>query len=155
MKQFIILIIILFSSSTYSQEEDLELINDLNTGIRKMDLVVLEMITEFIEFNSETGALEIHTSDLEKVTNLINKIHPSKIIIQVHTTAKGEAEENYRISVIAAQNLKEIFSSKHINKDRIEAIGMGETNPIKIDCSEKDDQLYNKRVKLTLQFHTD
>ena len=145
----------MFSTSVYSQDEDLELIDDLSTNIRKMDLVVLQVITEFIEFNSETGALEIHASDLEKVTNLIKKIHPSKIIIEVHTATIGAADDNYRISVIAAQNLKDIFISKNINKDQIEVIGMGESNPIIIDGSEKVDQLYNKRVKLILQFETD
>ena len=155
MRTTLFLIILLFSTSIYSQEEDLELIDDVQSSIRKIDIVVLEVITQFLEFDSETGNLKLNQADLEKVTILIKKLNPTKILIQVHTSIKGEPDENYRISVIAGQNLKDSFGNNNINIDKIEVIGMGASNPIKKNVSELDDLKYNKRIKLILQFDTD
>ena len=54
MKKIFILFLLLLSTSLYAQDEDWELINDLDTGKRKLDLVILEVITEFIQYDSKT-----------------------------------------------------------------------------------------------------
>ena len=78
----------------------------------------------------------------------ILKANPDvKVVIAGYTDSIGTPEYNQKLSERRAQSVLDYFASKGIAKNRMQAVGHGETNPI-ADNKTKDGRALNRRVEL-------
>jgi len=78
----------------------------------------------------------------------ILKANPDvKIVIGGHTDSIGTPEYNQKLSERRAQSVLDYFAKKGIDKNRMKAVGYGETKPI-ADNKTKEGRALNRRVEL-------
>jgi OOP family OmpA-OmpF porin len=81
----------------------------------------------------------------------ILKANPDvKIAVGGHTDAVGEEAYNQKLSERRAQSVLDYFAGKGIDKNRMKAVGYGETKPI-ADNKTKEGRALNRRVELQVQ----
>lgn len=87
-----------------------------------------------LPINYEVGSAELTRSSLSIIDkNLLERLQeqPNAIVeIGSHTDARGGSEANQRLSERRAKSVVEYLISKGIDKERLLAVGYGETQPI-------------------------
>jgi len=81
----------------------------------------------------ETGSAQLlpaSDSEIDYLFDLLNKYPVIRIRIVGHTDNVGDEEANLRLSQERAESVKSALVLKGIDATRIDAIGMGETQPI-------------------------
>lgn len=95
------------------------------------------------------------TSDISKILdvtiNNLNKNNTYKLEIYSHTDSRGDDAANLELSINRAKAVLEYLVSKGIDRKRLTAKGMGETNIMNgccngVSCSEKEHEL-NRRTE--------
>lgn len=96
-----------------------------------------------INFNlGKWDILPMAFSELEYVIELMNDNPEIKVEMSSHTDSRGSNEFNQKLSQKRAQATVDYLVSKGIAKDRLIAVGLGETKPLNIcrdyiNCSEE------------------
>ena len=72
-----------------------------------------------------------------------------KAIVRGHTDALGHSEYNRKLSEFRANIVKSYLVGKGINPDRVQAIGVGEENPLRPNTTREGRQA-NRRVEIEL-----
>ncbi len=100
---------------------------------------------DVLPINYNVGSADLTTTSLrlidEKLLKLMQEDKNTIVEIGSHTDARGSAEANQRLSERRAKSVVEYLISKGINKDRLLAVGYGETQPINecidgVSCSD-------------------
>ncbi|WP_421762968.1 OmpA family protein [Ekhidna sp.] len=98
-----------------------------------------------LPINYEVGSAELTRSSLRIIdTKLLTRMQeePNSIVeIGSHTDARGSAEANQSLSERRAKSVVEYLISKGIDKERLLAVGYGETKPLNecvdgVQCSD-------------------
>lgn len=111
-----------------------------------------KMKFESIEF--DVGKAELKTemyADLNKVVNFLYDNPDFKLRISGHTDSVGDSEKNLQLSKERAQNIRDyivIFAG--IIKERVEANGYGDTEPIVENEVTEADRKLNRRVEFEI-----
>ena len=114
--------------------------------------IASKMKFESIEF--DVGRAELKTemyADLNKVVNFLYDNPDFKLRISGHTDSVGDPEKNLQLSQERAQNIRDyvvIFAG--IIKERIEARGYGDTQPIVEEELTEADRKLNRRVEFEI-----
>lgn len=104
--------------------------------LRKIEEIVtpqkIELGEVYFEFDKSNitpkGAFE-----LNKLVQIMQNKPSMRIRIESHTDSKGDDLYNLKLSARRAKTTKEFLISSGVDANRIEAVGLGETQP-KIDC---------------------
>lgn len=83
--------------------------------------------------------------ELERVANVLNKYRRTTILVEGHTDRSGPEEYNQKLSERRAEAVKNALVQRGVIKERIEAVGYGETKPVSSDPAR------NRRVELLIQ----
>jgi outer membrane protein OmpA-like peptidoglycan-associated protein len=86
-------------------------------------------INVFYEFNS-FNLNEESKNSLNEVASLMEKLPQISLIVSSHTDSKGSDDYNKKLSQKRADKIKTYLIQRGVSKDRIEAIGYGESQPI-------------------------
>jgi hypothetical protein len=98
-------------------------------------------------FESDSCRLKPEMNDCyDKVVEYLLKQNDMCIIIRAHTDSQGSEEYNLALSQCRADFIKSVFIQKGIDPTRIEAIGLGESQPI-ADNSTAEGRRRNRRVE--------
>ncbi len=91
-----------------------------------------------------------YTPEVEKVHNLMTQIYPKcKIELHGHTCDRGDEEYNQQLSKNRAIAVKKALIKKGISKDRIRAIGFGESSPVVSNDSQENRKI-NRRTEFII-----
>ncbi|WP_134344408.1 OmpA family protein [Flavobacterium psychrophilum] len=94
--------------------------------------------TKPIYFNYNSAEIgEISYSELDKVSNIIKEHTSWNLIIESHSDIRGSDSYNLTLSIKRAEATKNYLIKKGIEKQRIKALGFGESKPI-IYCIDKE-----------------
>jgi len=80
--------------------------------------------------------------ELERVADVLNKYRKTTIRVEGHTDQTGPEQYNQQLSERRAQAVKDALIQMGVIKERIEAVGYGETQPISSSPAQ------NRRVEL-------
>lgn len=127
-------------------------LNLFDTKLYKVgDVIKLESIY----YSSDQYKLRDYSKrDLDKLIATMKR-YPNMIIeISSHTDTRGNAWDNLRLSQKRAQEVEKYILSKGISKQRIKAIGKGETEPLNecsdgVQCTEAEHQR-NRRTEFKI-----
>ena len=127
-------------------------LNLFDTKLYKVgDVIKLESIY----YSSDQYKLRDYSKrDLDKLIATMKR-YPNMIIeISSHTDTRGNAWDNLRLSQKRAQEVEKYILSKGISKQRIKAIGKGETQPLNecsdgVQCTEAEHQR-NRRTEFKI-----
>lgn len=125
-----------------SAEEAMPLANGLTEG----SVLVLDKI--FYEYNKATlnqGAIR----HLDAILDFMKRYPEMEIDLVSHTDTRGDARLNMELTEERSKNAKTYLVFKGIDESRINAIGMGETEPRNhckegVDCSDEEHQQNNR-----------
>jgi len=90
------------------------------------------------------------TPVLDEGVDILKSNPDVKIVIGGHTDSVGTPEYNQKLSERRAQSVLDYFAKKGIDKNRMKAVGYGETKPI-ADNKTKEGRALNRRVELQVQ----
>lgn len=104
----------------------------------------------FYELNSATLSSDAKLT-LDKIALIIEENPGSKVDIISHTDCKGEHEANSKLSQKRSEAVVEYFIKRGILKERLNAIGMGESSPLNscadgVNCTEAELKM-NRRTE--------
>jgi len=95
--------------------------------------------------------LEISFSSLDEVAKILN-VNPSfTLTIEGHTDNVGTNQSNKKLSENRANAVMQYLISKGISKNRLSAIGYGQTRPVETN-STTEGRANNRRVELKLNY---
>jgi outer membrane protein OmpA-like peptidoglycan-associated protein/tetratricopeptide (TPR) repeat protein len=87
--------------------------------------------------------------ELERLVKLLNDVPTMKIEISGHTDKRGDDDSNMRLSQNRAQSVVDFLVSKGISRDRLTAMGYGETKLVSTGTTEEDHQ-QNRRTEFKI-----
>ncbi len=88
-------------------------------------------------------------TQLNDYVEYLNENPDAKVKVLGHTDSRGAASFNQRLSLKRANSVKAYLNSKGISANRIETVGMGESNPVASNMS-KVGRAENRRVELEI-----
>jgi outer membrane protein OmpA-like peptidoglycan-associated protein/tetratricopeptide (TPR) repeat protein len=110
---------------------------------------------ENIYYDSESYKFKDYAKkELDKLVTTLKR-YPNMIIeISSHTDTRGSAVDNMRLSQLRVNEVYKYVMSKNIPKNRIKAIGKGESNPLNscsdgVQCTEAEHQR-NRRTEFKI-----
>jgi len=87
---------------------------------------------------------------LEEVAQALETVPDQHVVIEGHTDSRGGEDTNYELSVLRANAVREFLAARGVGRDRIEAVGFGETRPIASNESAEG-RATNRRVEIVVQ----
>jgi OOP family OmpA-OmpF porin len=135
------------------------IVNYQEDNVVEADLKNIEIISEKIKKQTllfHIGETEIEPDHMDILNNLatdISKLYDlaqnfdKQIYIEIvgHADSTGTEKTNMEISLKRANNVMSIFSSKGIHAESIKAIGVGSSEPIREEITDKD-RKFNRSV---------
>jgi outer membrane protein OmpA-like peptidoglycan-associated protein len=129
-------------TAAYQEVERNVLLKKLVVGKK----IVLKNI--FYDFNKSTLTTE-SVSELNQMVSLLKENASIKIELSSYTDSKGADDYNKKLSQARAQSVVNYLIGKGIAKDRLVAVGYGETFPIAGNDTEEGRQL-NRRTEFKI-----
>lgn len=132
---------------------------NFNTGHRdtleipsKLKLIVLGEIIVLNKVHFKSGFAVLESSSIPELQSLVNFLieYPTiKAEISGHTDDAGPSGYNLELSQLRAEVIVNYLIERGIEKDRLTAIGFGETQPLKPNTTAKN-RAINRRVELKI-----
>ncbi|QCK14812.1 OmpA family protein [Mangrovivirga cuniculi] len=116
-----------------------------------------KLLFDDIMFDEGSATLtEDAKTELNNIAKVLNAQKFYKIKFYVHTDSRGDAVENMKLTQKRARGIKNYLVLKDIDQDRIQAFGLGESEPINkcvdgVDCTEPE-YMMNIRVEAELTY---
>jgi outer membrane protein OmpA-like peptidoglycan-associated protein len=134
---------------TEKESEDISLIFSKFGGSKETDMKVSENILYALgQYKIEdAGSKQI----LDKVVKILKENPKVKLEVISHTDAQGDDASNMALSEKRSNSVVNYFILKGVNKNRLKAIGKGETEILNrctngVDCSDMEHE-YNRRTE--------
>jgi len=143
--------LVVVQSDTFFRIEEVVFLNGDIQVNKKTNTLPSKIEFKSIEFDEgKSEILSFMKSDLNKVVNFLVDNPHFKLVIAGHTDSQGNAKDNTRLSQLRAEAIKSyIIKTGGIQKNRIQAIGYGNTKPIVKEKTEEDRKL-NRRVEFEI-----
>ena len=138
----------------YMDVQEAKLRQELSsTGVgvkREGDNIILNMPSN-ITFDSDSYQLkpQFHAT-LDSVTKVLNEYESTLITVTGHTDSTGSTGHNQQLSEKRAFSVASYLATKGVAKERLAAMGYGETHPIASN-DNKAGRAQNRRVELALE----
>jgi outer membrane protein OmpA-like peptidoglycan-associated protein/Tol biopolymer transport system component len=138
----------LFYSDLYEVERrtDVTLQHDIDLS---PSLTGKTRLLVFFDFNSANLKNE-STPDLNRAVSLLKDFPSNRVVVTGYTDSIGSAEFNQRLSESRAVSVRQYLMQHGIDGSRVDAIGLGEANPIATNETEEGRAL-NRRVEFQLR----
>jgi len=88
-------------------------------------------------------------TELNKLVQFLNLNKSVRIQISGHTDDVGENKSNLELSRKRAQSVIDFLTEQGVSRNRLEAVGYGETKPVQPNTSAENRQL-NRRIELSI-----
>lgn len=129
-------------------EEMKEVLGD--TEVRREGEGIVVIFKEAVLFGFDRSDLNTQArTNLDKLTNVLNKYPDTDINIIGHTDSKGAEEYNESLSLRRSNSVAAYLRGNGIVSTRIITTGMGETDPIATNDTE-DGRALNRRVEFVI-----
>ncbi|GJL99907.1 MAG: hypothetical protein DHS20C07_15870 [Methyloligella sp.] len=109
--------------------------------------VLKEQPIEFLPGRHKLSRISIET--VKDISVILQDCDRVKVIISGHTDSRGNPETNQRLSGLRASSVMSQFIKTGVKKDRLRAVGLGDTSPIAPNDSPENEAL-NRRIELEL-----
>lgn len=117
-----------------------------------------EQYCSILDIQFEIGQNEIQREEQEKlsvVATFLDRYPDTTAVIEGHTDSVGDADTNLRLSQRRADSVVDYLVSTHgIDRDRLTAVGYGESRPIANDATQEG-QRKNRRIGAVIACATD
>ncbi len=87
---------------------------------------------------------------LDSIAKIMVSFQEIKILIKGHTSGEGSTNYNQKLSELRANAIKDYLIKKGIISDKIEAVGLGSSQPLVPDTSEKNRKI-NRRIEFEIK----
>jgi OOP family OmpA-OmpF porin len=106
----------------------------------------------YVEFDlNKTDVKRTSYSEIEEFATYLKQYINSELVLEGHTDSSGSDNYNMRLSEARAAAVKRVLVEQYgIDANRIDTVGMGETQPI-ADNSTVDGRAQNRRVEAVLR----
>ncbi|OZG75427.1 hypothetical protein BTA51_03370 [Hahella sp. CCB-MM4] len=104
--------------------------------------------------NFESGSAQISrgsVNTLNEVADVIKQSPNTLVYIEGHTDTDGSASFNQRLSEQRALSVQSTFQQQGIERDRMQALGYGESRPAYDDVSDPSKKPLNRRVEIRVE----
>lgn len=101
-------------------------------------------------YNNSTKIKKRSYPILDKIIDISKDCRDTKIVIAGYTDSSGSKRNNLKVSRKRANSVKEYFIKKGIKRDRLEAVGYGEANPIASNKTAKGREK-NRRIEIKIK----
>ena len=138
----------LFYSDLYEvqKQSDVTLTHDIDLS---PSLTGKTRLLVFFDFNSATLKKE-SIPDLNRAVALLHDFPANKVTVTGYTDSIGSAEFTQKLSESRAKSVRDYIVQHGIDASRVDAVGMGELNPIATNDTEEGRAL-NRRVEFQLR----
>lgn len=109
--------------------------------------VLKEQPIEFLPGRHKLSRLSIET--VKDISVILKDCEKVKVIISGHTDSRGNPETNQRLSGLRASSVMGHFIKSGVKKERLRAVGLGDTSPLAPNDSPENEAL-NRRIELEL-----
>lgn len=111
--------------------------------------------TQYVNFKSGKSTLTNGSNEkMKNIINMIKEMDYAEIEIYAYTDDVGSEAYNLELSKRRASAMRDMLISSGLDKNRINAYGMGEKNPI-ADNATPEGKAINRRGELHVKFGTD
>lgn len=141
--------------------EDPELINDHedHDGCPDKGPSGIELVGPVLvlpgEIRFEAGTAEMHPESLpllQLVARVLSRNpHLGKLRVEAHTDPRGSSDYNRALSQARANAVRDELVRAGVTSDRVEAVGMGEDQPIVCDTCPPGDSSRSRRIELRFE----
>ena len=115
--------------------------------VNKKGCAIFESQIDGVNFKPGSSGLSIATRlKLDIAVEALLKFPAVRVEIQAHTDSQGSQVYNKALSDIRANSVADYLESKGINRDRMEAVGYGETRPLDGNQTSEG-RAHNRRVE--------
>ena len=126
-----------------------------NSGVNHVNVELAEIVEDLAvkipNIYYESGKWEVTPSsrvELDRLVLFLAKNRQIKVLrIFSHTDNVGSVKSNLLLSQKRANSIKKYLVQKGVKEERLETIGMGETEPIVEDAKSKKDLAKNRRTE--------
>ena len=109
--------------------------------------ILKEQPIEFLPGRYTLSRTSIET--VKDISVILKDCERVKVIISGHTDSRGNPDTNQRLSGLRASSVMTQFIKTGVKKDRLRAVGLGDTTPIAPNDSPENEAL-NRRIELEL-----
>jgi len=126
-----------------------------NNGCPLPVVIPVKVIPDFLwkdlEFNINSSTIKKDSYDeLDEITEIMKKYPDANFTIHGYTDITGPADFNLKLSKERANSVKEYFTKKGINANRLEATGFGIKDPIAPNDTQEG-RIQNRRVEIRIK----
>ncbi|OEK09158.1 hypothetical protein A8C32_10520 [Flavivirga aquatica] len=146
------------NSFAFTANKDIKTTYTKDLSIKTVEPIIAKFNSELVELDNihfDSNKWEIREESfisLNKIIAILKEYPETRLTINAHSDNTGSDSYNLDLSKKRATSAMDYFINNSINKDRIEAIGFGETKPLidcKNRCSKKDLQS-NRRIEFVI-----
>ncbi len=109
--------------------------------------ILKEQPIEFLPGRHKLSRVSIET--VKDISVILKDCEKVKVIISGHTDSRGNPETNQRLSGLRASSVMNHFIKTGVKKERLRAVGLGDTSPLVPNDSPENEAL-NRRIELEL-----
>lgn len=122
----------------------------ITNEITEEEQEVLEKTFKNLHFETGKAIIKEESfSYLDQLAELLKNKTNLELIVSGHTDNVGDANANYKLSIMRAEAVKTYLQDKGVNSDNIVAQGFGATKPLASNMTEEG-RAVNRRVELVL-----
>ncbi len=142
----------------YRKQKEANVTLELNKNVQKVEtgVDIANLLNVVIYFDFDKSEIrEDAKVELEKIVAVLTKYPKINLDLKAHTDSKGKANYNQKLSERRANASMQYLIDRGINKDRLKAFGLGESQPINkcsndTECSEEEHQK-NRRTEFIIK----
>lgn len=117
--------------------------------VRQGDDLILKMPSG-ITFATDSSAVQPHfRPTLDKVADVLDRYNRTYVDVYGHTDSTGADAYNLALSERRATSVAEYLASRGVERERLETLGYGETQPVASNDTE-DGRAQNRRVEIKI-----
>lgn len=131
-------------------------INEVRSELEKVAAVredqrgtVISLSGSVLFTSGKANLIPVAEQRLTTVVEALKTMPNQRIIIEGHTDSQGSEATNQELSERRANSVRDFLVRKGIPSEQIEAVGMGESNPI-ADNASAEGRANNRRVEIVL-----
>ncbi|WP_425390276.1 OmpA family protein [Ekhidna sp.] len=128
-----------------SEEEELKEMSATLQSVENISLVLENITFEYNSYELNAGSYE----ELNKLVSYLQENEQYKVEISAHTDNAGPEKYNLQLSNLRANSVLQYLQDNAINKDRLVAVGYGESQP-RFPNDTEENMAKNRRVEFKI-----
>ena len=117
------------------------------TGRTRPEHLTLRLSNQVLFERGSSALAPRGTDKMQEIANILKEYPDSNVIIKGYTSSEGDDASNTALSQRRADAVKNTLISFSVNPARMQAVGLGESNPIADNATEAG-KAQNRRVEI-------